>query len=81
MTLSVFFQAFAGRDASQAFLSYHRKAFPHNRAKEAFHAEDKSVKYSEDDNADFLELCERVHKVTSKDIFMPRHHGPNVKAS
>lgn len=62
----ILFQAFAGRDASQAFLSYHRKAFPHNRAKEAFHADDKSVKYDESDNADFLELCERIHKVRFK---------------
>jgi hypothetical protein len=65
----IFFQAFAGRDASQAFLSYHRKAFPHSRAKEAFHADDKSVTYSEKDNADFLELCERVHKVYIESIF------------
>jgi len=65
----ILLQAFAGRDASQAFLSYHRKAFPHNRAKEAFHADDKSVKYDESDNADFLELCERIHKVRFWFIF------------
>nr|WDS84437.1 delta-6 fatty acid desaturase [Apocyclops royi] len=71
----LFVKAFAGRDSSQAFLSYHRKPFPHNRAKEAFYAVDKSVDYSEKDNQDFLELCELINKVLPKGkSFAPWHY-------
>jgi len=63
--ISTFLKAFSGRDASQAFLTYHRRAFPHKRAEAAFHATDESVKYSEQDNRDFLDLCEQIEKVTS----------------
>lgn len=69
------FQAFAGRDASQAFLSYHRRLFPHSKAKEAFEKEDESVKYSTDDHADFIELCDRVNKVLPRlKSFAPWHY-------
>lgn len=63
--ISTFLKAFSGRDASQAFLTYHRRAFPHKRAEAAFHATDESIKYSEQDNRDFLDLCEQIEKVTS----------------
>jgi hypothetical protein len=60
---SSLFQAFAGRDASQAFISYHRRSFPHSRVKSAFERVDETVDYSPEDHDDFMELCERVAKV------------------
>lgn len=65
----LFIKAFAGRDASQAFLSYHRRQFPHKRALPAFIGKDASVQHSADDHADFLDLCARVDKV------LPRHQS------
>ena len=56
-------QAFSGRDASQAFISYHRRHFPHNHVKDACVAETKTVNYTKEDHSDFMELCERVNKV------------------
>ena len=58
------FQAFSGRDASLAFISYHRRNFPHSRAKPAFEGIDESVDYTPEDHADYMELCERVGKVS-----------------
>ena len=63
------FQAFSGRDASQAFISYHRRTFPHSGrvAKAALKATDPSVDYTTDDHKDYMELCERVNKVATHD--------------
>ena len=61
--LIFFLQAFSGRDASQAFMSYHRRQFPHSRVKEAFTSVEQDVKISSKYNEDFLDLCERVDKV------------------
>ena len=62
--LLILLQAFSGRDASQAFISYHRRNFPHSRAKPAFEGIDESVDYTPEDHADYMELCERVGKVS-----------------
>ena len=59
------FQAFSGRDASLAFISYHRRNFPHSRAKAALEGVDPSVDYTQEDHADYMELCDRVGKVHS----------------
>ena len=59
-------QAFSGRDASQAFISYHRRTFPHSRAKSALEGTDSTVDYTTDDHADYMELCERVNKVVPR---------------
>nr|AIW65591.1 delta5-desaturase 2 [Tigriopus japonicus] len=59
----LFIKSFAGRDASQAFLSYHRRQFPHSRVKEALEKVDPNVKVDPHAQDDFLELCERVDKV------------------
>ena len=56
-------QAFSGRDVSQAFISYHRRHFPHNHVKDAFVAVAETVHYTKEDHSDFMELCERVNKV------------------
>jgi hypothetical protein len=69
------FQAFSGRDASQAFLAYHRRLFPHNRVKSAFEKKDDRVQYSTEDHADFLELCEKLDKVLPRmKSFAPWHY-------
>ncbi|XP_059080022.1 uncharacterized protein LOC131878140 [Tigriopus californicus] len=59
----LFVKSFAGRDASHAFLSYHRRQFPHSRVKEALEKVDPNVKVDPHAQDDFLELCERVDKV------------------
>eukprot|EP00095_Tigriopus_kingsejongensis_P003768 maker-scaffold1165_size57908-snap-gene-0.8 protein:Tk03768 transcript:maker-scaffold1165_size57908-snap-gene-0.8-mRNA-1 annotation:"delta5 fatty acid desaturase a" len=75
----LFVQAFAGRDASTAFLTYHRRQFPHQRAAPAFQSKDESVQYSPDDHADFIELCERVDKVLPRmKSFAPWHYFVKV---
>nr|WDS84438.1 delta-5 fatty acid desaturase [Apocyclops royi] len=73
----VFIKAFSGRDASQAFLSYHRRNFPHGSkpAKESFLLQDKSIKYTTKDNDDFLDLCSRVEKILPRSkAFAPWHY-------
>ncbi|CAB4070384.1 E1.14.19.3 [Lepeophtheirus salmonis] len=60
---------FAGRDATTAFLSYHRKKFPHNKVSFALEGIDPTVSEKDirDVDEDYLELCRRVHRV------IPRH--------
>ena len=68
-------QAFSGRDASQAFISYHRRHFPHNHVKDAFVAVAETVNYTREDHSDFMELCERVNKVLpTLKSFAPFHY-------
>ena len=68
-------QAFSGRDASQAFISYHRRCFPHKRVEAAFVAVDEAVNYTSDDHSDFMELCDRVNKVLPRsESFAPCHY-------
>ena len=68
-------QAFSGRDASQAFISYHRRNFPHNRARPALEGIDDTVNYTQEDHTDFMELCERVNKVLPRlKSFAPWHY-------
>lgn len=74
-TIYQLFQAFSGRDASQAFISYHRRNFPHGRTKSAFEGIDETVNYTPDDHSDFMELCERVNKVLPRlKSFAPWHY-------
>jgi cytochrome b involved in lipid metabolism len=62
----LFVKAFSGRDATEAFLSYHRKEFPH--AKVAKHLVGQAVAAKPKDiDTDYLELCALVEKV------LPRH--------
>lgn len=58
----LFVKAFAGRDATEAFLSYHRRKFPHPRMESALVGKAIPLK-NEDDDKDFLELCEIIEKV------------------
>lgn len=57
--------SFSGRDATQAFISYHRRAFPHDAHKDALVGTTTVSEYQND--ADYLELCAIVDKV------LPRH--------
>ena len=67
----IFIQAFTGHDATEPFVAYHRRRFPHKmpKVREAFVKEDPSVS-SEVGEAfdDYLELSDRVAKVTKKTI-------------
>jgi cytochrome b involved in lipid metabolism len=59
-------QAFTGHDATEAFVMYHRRMFPHNNkwVKDAFAGRDESVEpTSLQAYDDYLELSERVSKV------------------
>ena len=62
----VFVRAFAGFDASEAFLSYHRRRFPHDKLSAMVVGTQRARKPLEVD-ADYLELCDLVEKV------LPRH--------
>jgi fatty acid desaturase (delta-4 desaturase) len=71
----LFIKAFAGRDASEAFVSYHRRKFPHSKWSHA--AVGKAVPLKEETaDKDFLELCELVEKVvpTYKSFAPPSYY-------
>lgn len=61
----LFVKAFGGRDATEAFVSYHRKLFPHDRVK---HALLDTVQNNNNGiyTDDYLELCAEVEKVLPK---------------
>jgi len=67
----LFVKAFAGLDASEAFVSYHRRKFPHNSYASACVGtcdDNKTEAYM----ADYLELCQRVEAVLPrKESFAP----------
>jgi fatty acid desaturase (delta-4 desaturase) len=54
--------AFAGRDATEAFLSYHRRKFPHSKWADSLVGSAASRKDAAVDK-DFIELCEIIDKV------------------
>ncbi len=58
----LFIKVFAGRDATEAFLSYHRRQFPHEKMTSALVGKTNSSKDPTADK-DYLELCERIDKV------------------
>lgn len=62
----IFVRAFSGFDASEAFLSYHRRKFPHASMTE-FAVGTKKASKADGVDADYLELCDIVEKV------LPRH--------
>jgi acyl-lipid (7-3)-desaturase (Delta-4 desaturase) len=62
----LFVKVFAGRDATEAFLSYHRRNFPHEKMSSVLVGKTSNFKDKSADQ-DYLELCERVDKV------LPRH--------
>ncbi len=58
----VFVKVFAGRDATEAFLSYHRRQFPHDKMSYALVGNTKHPKDPAAD-AEYLELCALVDEV------------------
>ena len=67
----IFIQAFTGHDATEPYVTHHRRRFPHKmpKVREAFVREDTSVT-SKVEKAfdDYLELSDRVAKVWIKRI-------------
>ena len=57
-----FVKAFAGRDATEAFLSYHRREFPHERMSDALVRSQPASKKSNVD-LEYLELCKLVEQI------------------
>ena len=66
----LFVRAFAGRDATEAFLSYHRRSFPHEKVKSAVVGTLPARKQVGVDN-EYLELCEIVNVVLRGNTFAP----------
>jgi fatty acid desaturase (delta-4 desaturase) len=64
----LFVKAFSGRDATEAFLSYHRRKFPHDRVAHAFVGKRPRAKVANADD-DYLEL------ITLVDAVVPRHNS------
>lgn len=62
----IFLKAFGGADATEAFLSYHRRKFPHEKLTSYLIGESTALKGAHDDD-DYLELCRLVEQV------LPRH--------
>ena len=52
----LFIKAFAGRDATEAFLSYHRRKFPHEKMRDKQVGDNISTKSNQNVDNDFLEL-------------------------
>lgn len=70
----LFVKAFAGRDATEAFLSYHRRKFPHERKVEYLVGEMNPNKEAMAD-ADYLELCALIEQVIPRSkSFAPFHY-------
>jgi len=59
----LFVRAFAGSDATEAFLSYHRRVFPHSKHEYALVEKDVTSAKPEGVDKEYLELCEIVEKV------------------
>lgn len=66
----LFVRAFAGRDATEAFLSYHRRVFPHDQMKPMTVGTLPSRKQVGVDK-EYLELCEIVNAVLRGNSFAP----------
>lgn len=61
----LFVKAFSGRDATEAFLSYHRREFPHHKMSEALVGKREANKPAHADK-EYLELCKIVDQVLPK---------------
>lgn len=61
----IFVKAFAGRDATEAFMSYHRRLFPHSLMAHAV-VDTTPTLTNENYTADYLELCALVEEVLPK---------------
>jgi len=74
----LFVRSFAGSDASEAFLSYHRRKFPHAKMQDMLVGSITARKDIKQD-ADYLELCALVEQVLPRqDSFAPWHYFVKV---
>jgi hypothetical protein len=64
----LFVKAFAGRDATEAFLSYHRKKFPHEKVSSYLVGKAIAAKASPDADKDYLELCGIIEQVLPRSL-------------
>lgn len=74
---SLFVKVFSGLDASEAFLTYHRKNFPHEKVKDYLIDEikDESNQKPAGWKDEYLELARRVEKVLPRHkSFAPTHY-------
>lgn len=63
----LFVKAFSGKDATEAFLSYHRREFPHTKLAHMRVGSSIPKKGQSDADAEYIELCAIVEQV------LPRH--------
>lgn len=63
----LFLKAFSGFDATEAFLSYHRRQFPHNKWSEMRVGTAEPKKTDKHADKEYLELCNIIEQV------LPRH--------
>ena len=76
----LFVNSFSGRDCTEAFLSYHRKAFPHDRMTDSLIGKAPALKSATAD-ADYLELCKLVEQVLPRNkAFAPASYFLKVAA-
>ena len=61
----LFVKAFAGRDATDAFISYHRRRFPHSKMEAALVSTAAAAKKAGTDD-DYIQLCELVDKIVPR---------------
>lgn len=59
----LFVKAFAGRDATDAFISYHRRRFPHAKMESALVRSGVQAAKKAGTDDDYLQLCELVDKL------------------
>lgn len=66
----LFVKIFSGRDATKAFLSYHRRIFPHEKMSNYLLRDTTPITTENtltiQDNSDYLELCEIINKILHK---------------
>lgn len=64
---SLFVELFDGRDATDAFLTYHRKKFDHKKISEKYNLISSKYReatvHDEINSADFLQLCQEINKI------------------
>jgi len=76
----LFVRSFAGSDASEAFLSYHRRRFPHAKMTDLLVGRTSARKESKQDD-DYLELCVLVEQLLPRnESFAPWHYFVKVAA-
>lgn len=75
----LFVKAFSGLDATEAFLSYHRRSFPHQKLESIALVGNTLSRKNLSADLDYLELCVEVEKILPKHkSFAPWHYFVKV---